>query len=122
MALTKSNRTPQSSTTCTAGGTQSGSSSSLNYGVSGVAKITNGGSAPTTPCGLYLDFSPDNGTTWYAGPLIGVADVVASSVTLIPYALGIGAGGDWTHYRPRFTGNTGQSVTVEAQDSTTTAL
>lgn len=122
MALTKTSRVPvAAATSCSAGGTVNGTVGSVNYGVSGVATITNG-TAPATPCGLYLDYSPDGGSTWYPGPLVGLADTVGSSVTLIAYSLGIGAGGDWTHYRPRFTGNTGQAVTVEAEDSSTTSL
>lgn len=122
MALTKSNRTVQSTTPVSPGSPQSSPAQAINYGVSGVGVITNGGTPPNFPCGLRLDFSPDGGTTWVTGPMIGYADLVASSVTRIPYSLGIGAGGDWTHYRTTFTGHTGQAVTVQADDSTTTAL
>lgn len=124
MAITKSSRTQvAASTTCSAGGTVNGSAwATINYGVSGLARIINGGTAPTTPCGFYLDFSPDGGTTTFTGPMVGVGDLVASSTTIVPYAIAIGGGGDWTHYRVRFTGNTGQAVTVQANDSTTTGI
>jgi hypothetical protein len=122
MALTKSSRAVLAGTPVSAGNSLSSLAQPINYGVSGVAVITNGGTAPTLPCGLRLDFSPDGGTTWVTGPFVGYGDTVNSSVTRIPYSLGIGAGGDWTHYRTTFTGHTGQSVTVQADDSTTTAL
>lgn len=123
MALTKSGtaRAVQASATNTAGSTTTTSGQSTGYGTSGVAKITNGGTGPTVACSVYLDWSADN-TTFYSGPSIGSGDTVASSVTLIPYSLGIGSGGDWAYYRLRFTGNTGQSVTVEAEDSTTSGV
>lgn len=123
MALTKSGsaRVVQSSATNTAGSTTTTSGQTVGYGASGVAKITNGSTAPTLPCQVYMDFSADN-STFYNGPSIGSADTVASSVTLIPYAIGIGTGGDWAYYRLRFTGNTGQSVTVEAEDSSTSGV
>jgi len=121
MALTKSNRTAVSSQSCSAGGSVTGSGQTIGYGVSGVASITNGGTGPTVTCGVYLDFSDDN-STWTTGPLIGLGDTVNSSVTYVPYSLGIGAGGDWAYYRVRFTGNTGQAVTVAAADSSTTSI
>jgi len=121
MALTKSAGSSRSSTTCAAGGSATGTGQSIGYGVSGVATITNGGTGPTAPCGLYLDYSADN-ATWINGPLIGLADTVGSSVTRIPFALAIGAGGDWNYFRTRFTGNTGQDVTVVDNYSATTGL
>lgn len=123
MALTKSGsaRVVQASSTNSAGSTTTTSGQTVGYGTSGVAKITNVGTAPTVACSVYIDFSADN-TNWYNGPSIGSADTVASSVTLIPYSLGIGSGGDWAYYRLRFVGNTGQSVTVEAEDSTTSGV
>lgn len=124
MALTKSAalRAVQASATNAAAATTTGSAQTINYGVSGVATITNGGTAPTVACSLRLDFSAD-GSTWVTGPIIGSGDTVNSSVTVIPYSLGIcGASGDWVNYRTVFTGNTGQGVTVAASDSTTTVL
>ncbi len=123
MALTKSSSAlvSTSSTSCGAGGTATGSGVLIGYGISGVATITNGGTGPTTACGVYLDFSADN-TTWTTGPLVGLGDTANGSVTRIPFAIGIGSGGDWAYYRTRYTGNTGQAVTVEDAASSTTAL
>lgn len=121
MALSKSGQLSSGLTPCAAGATAYGATFPTNYGVSGVARITNGGTPPTTPCGVYLDFSAD-GSAWVNGPMIGVADLVANSVTAVPFAIGVGSGADWAYYRVRFTGNTGQSVTVQADASTTTGV
>jgi hypothetical protein len=121
MALAKSSQTTVSAQPAAAGTPVLGNALALNYGVSGIAKITNGATPPTIACGFYLDFSVD-GTNWVTGPLIGLADTVANSVTYIPFALGIGGGADWAYYRGRFAGNTVQAVTVQADASTTTGL
>lgn len=123
MALTKSGAlvNSTSSQSCSAGGTVTGTGRAIGYGVSGVATITNGGTGPTVACGCYLDYSADN-STWVTGPLIGLGDTANSSVTAIPFSLGIGAGADWAYFRTRFTGNTGQAVTVKDEHSSTTAL
>lgn len=121
MALTKSSQTPQASASNAAGGTTTGSGLAINYGVSGVAVITNSGTGPTVACSVYIDFSSNN-TDWFNGPAIGVGGIANSEVTRVPFALGIGAGGDWNYYRVRFTGNTGQAVTVQADAHTTTGL
>jgi hypothetical protein len=123
MALTKSvaNRAVQASATNTAGSTTTTSGQLISYGVSGVAVITNGGTGPTVACSVYVDFSADN-SNWITGPAIGVGDTVNSSVTRIPYGFGPGGPmGDFAYYRLRFTGNTAQSVTVQADDATTTS-
>ncbi|MFO0957758.1 MAG: hypothetical protein U0800_09915 [Isosphaeraceae bacterium] len=121
MALSKSGQLSPGPTPCAAGATVLGTAYPVNYGVSGVARILNGANPPATACGLYLDFSAD-GSTWVNGPLVGLADTVASSISLIPFAIGIGAGADWAFYRVRFSGNTTQPVTVQADASTTTAV
>jgi len=122
MALTKSAQTPQASTSCAAGGTVNGSGLPINYGVSGVAVVTNGPSGPTTGCALYLQFSADN-SAWTQPVLVGIADTAANAVAAIPFAVAApGAGGDWAYYRTTFSGNSGQAVTVQAVASTTTSL
>lgn len=123
MALSKSGtaRAVQSAVSNSAGGTTTTSGLVVNYGVSGVATITNGGTGPTAECTVRIDFSADN-STWITGPVIGGGGTANSAITLIPYAMGVGAYGDWAYYRLVFTGNSGQAVTVEASDSTTTAL
>lgn len=123
MALTRPGtaRAVQASTSNAAAGTTTSSGQSIGYGDSGIAVITNGGTGPTIACALYIDFSADN-STFINGPAVGSGDTVASSVTTIPYSFGIGGGGDWNYYRTRFTGNTGQSCTVIATDSTTSGV
>ena len=110
MALTKS-PTPlvsKASGANASGNTATGSGVEIKNGVAGIATITNGASGPTTPCGLYLDYSADN-TNWVNRPLIGLGDTANNAITPIPFR----PDPEWNYYRTRFTGNTGQSVTVE---------
>lgn len=124
MPLTKSAtaRPVQASATNSIGGTTTTNPGlAINYGVSGVAVITNGGTGPSTECQVRVDFSADN-STWVIGYVIGGGGTTANAVTRIPYTFApMGAGGDWAYYRLVFTGNTGQAVTVQADDSTTTS-
>lgn len=121
MALTKSSQTPRTSTPCGAGSTVYGTGLPINYGVSGVALVTNGSTGPTTGCGVYLQFSADN-SNWTEPFLVGIAATGNSVVTPIPFAIAIGAGADWAYYRLAFKDNSGQAVTVQADASTTTSL
>jgi hypothetical protein len=102
----------QASATNSAGGTTTGSwvNVSATYGGEVAAKVTNGATGPTLPCEFYLDTSPDNGTTVYAQRGYGKAGVANDGVYtfFVPVPFG-------TRYiRTRFTGNTAQSVTVQA--------
>lgn len=73
-------------------------------------KITNGGTGPTVECVGFVEVSPDNGTTVYRlGPLVA-GGVVASAVTSGAYVIPLGT----RYVRTVFVGNTGQSVTVQA--------
>jgi hypothetical protein len=121
MALTKSAQAAQASTSNAAGATTTGSGFSTNYGVSGVAKITNGGTGPTVGCDFVIEVSNDGGTTWFEWSR-QTAVVTSSAVTLFPFRLTIGNGGDFDTYRTKFTGNTGQAVTVQADAESTTAV
>ncbi len=121
MALTKTAQAPQASATNTAGSTTTGSANTTNYGVSGVAKITNGGTGPTVGCDFVIQVSNDGGTTWFEWSR-QTAGVTNSGVYLFPWRLGIGSGADFGHYRTVFTGNTAQSVTVQADAETTTTI
>ncbi len=122
MSLTKSSQTPQASATNTAGSTATSSTFAINYGVAGVAKVTNGGTGPTVGCDFVIEVSNDSGTTWFEWSR-QTAPTTNSGVYLFPFAIGVaGAGGDWTSYRSKFTGNTAQSVTIECDACTTTAL
>jgi hypothetical protein len=121
MALTKSLQAPQASASNAAGATATGSALATNYGVSGVALITNGATGPTVGCDFVIDVSNDGGTTWFEWSR-QTAATTNSAVTRLAFALAIGAGADFGHYRTRFTGNTGQACTVQADAETTTAL
>lgn len=121
MALTKSSQAPQASASNSAGGTTTGSALATNYGVSGVAMITNGATGPTVACDFVIELSNDGGTTWFEW-LRQTAATGNSVVTRFAFALTIGAGADFGHYRTKFTGNTGQAITCQADAETTTAI
>ena len=121
MALTKSAQAAQASTSNAAGATTTSSSFSTNYGVSGVAKITNGSTGPTVACDFVIEVSNDNGTTWFEWSRQTSA-TGNSTITLFPFRLTIGNGADFGNWRSKFTGNTVQAVTVQCDAETTTAL
>lgn len=124
MALTKSGslRSIQSSTSNAASGTTTTSLFSIGYGVECVVTITNGGTGPTIPCTCYVVWSADGSAVTDKVP-VGSGDTVASSVTTFTVQFGIGgSGGDSNNYGLIFTGNTGQGVTVKAQDTSTTLV
>lgn len=121
MALTKTAQSPQASATNAASGTTTSAAFDTNYGVSGVAKITNGGTGPTNGCDFVVEGSNDGGTTYFE-LYRQTAGVVASAVYLFPYWFGIGQGADFAKYRVKFTGNTGQSVTVQCDAQTTATV
>lgn len=111
----------QASATNTAGGTTTGSWIAINTTFGGLvsAKVTNGATGPTVGCEFHLDTSPDNGTTEYPDLAAGKAGVANNGV--YPFHAYIRPG---TRYiRSRFTGNTGQDVTVQAdfQEATSVA-
>lgn len=123
MALTKSAQTPQSSASNSAGGTTTGSWLAIGYGVSGVAKVTNAALGPTVGCDFVLEVAQDGSGTNVQELSRQTASNANSAVSNFPFAVGVGGNhGDWSHYRTKFTGNTGQAVTVEAQAMTVTAL
>lgn len=122
MTLARTAQAPQVSATNTAGSTTTGSAFAINYGVSGVAQIVNGGTGPTVGCDFILEVSNDGGGTWFEWSR-QTAGTTASTTYRFSFALGVaGAGGDFGHYRTKFSGNTAQSVTVEADAETTTSL
>jgi hypothetical protein len=122
LALTRATQTVQASTSNAAGATTTSSAFAVGYGVSGVAMITNGGTGPTVGCDFILEVSNDSGTTWFEWSR-QTAGVANSTAYRFPFALGVGgAGGDFGHYRTRFTGNTGQAVTVRCDAHSVTAL
>jgi hypothetical protein len=120
MALTKTAQAVQASATNAAGGTTTSAAFATGYGVSGVGKVTNGGTGPTVGCDFVIEASND-GSTWFEWSR-QTAGVTASTAYLFPFALGIGSGADFQSYRTKFTGNTAQAVTVQADAEATSAL
>lgn len=110
MAATKSATTIQTSATNTAGSTATSSAVSLTtaYGMLITGLITNGATGPTVPCDFVVEVSNDN-TNWrtYARYSAGVTNSAA-----YPFAVEVPPSAMYA--RTVFTGNTGQSVTVEA--------
>jgi hypothetical protein len=122
MSLSRSVTQPQASASNAAAGTTNSSSITVNYGVSIVAQVTNGGTGPTVGCTVNLQATTDGGTTWVTidSRLAGTANSANYSFR---FDLGAGgAAGDWATVRVQFTGNTGQAVTVQADASSTTSL
>jgi hypothetical protein len=107
---TKTYRTLQASASNTAGSTTTGTGLSLLTALGGtlVAVITNGGTGPTVACDLVVEVSGDN-STWYEFARM-TSQTGNSTVTTfrvrVPESV--------LYVRSRFTGNTGQTVTVEA--------
>lgn len=121
MALTKSAQQGFASATVTAGTPSNGTAFDIGYGVSGVGQVTNGGTGPTIACDFVLQVSSDGGTTWFDWSR-QTAGTTASAVYRFPFALGIGAGGDFGKWRPSFQNNTAQNVTGQCDAESTTAL
>jgi hypothetical protein len=121
MALTKTAQAVQASASNAAGATTTSAAFPIGYGVSGVAQVANGGTGPTIGCDFVLELSNDGGTTWFEWSR-QTAGTTASTTYRFAFALGIGAGGDFGHYRARFTGNTAQSITCQCDAETTAAL
>jgi pseudouridine-5'-phosphate glycosidase len=107
---TKTARVLQSSASNAAGATTTGSCIDLTtaLGMTVTAKITNGSTGPTVGCSFLIDISHD-GTNWkeFSRQTAGTSNsAVAEFIVDIPAAV--------MYLRSRFTGNTGQAVTVEA--------
>lgn len=73
------------------------------------AKVVNGATGPSAGCAFFLDVSPD-GTDVYESFGYGLADVANNGV--YPFHVHVPFGTRFI--RSRFTGNTGQAVTVQA--------
>lgn len=110
MAATKSGATLQASASNTAGSTTTSSSLNLTtaYGAVIMAMITNGGTGPAVGCSVTINVSSDN-STWkqFATATAGTANsgVYRFTFELPPPVM---------YAQVVFTGNTGQTVTVEA--------
>lgn len=121
MALTKAyTAAVGSGTSNTAGSTTNSSTLTIGYGISIVAKVTNGGTGPTVGCDVIIQVSHD-GATWQEWDR-RTAGVTASTTYTFAFRLGIGDGGDWLDARVQFSGNTAQTVTVQADAESTTSL
>jgi len=109
MAIVKTARVLQASATNAAGATTTGSAIDLTtaFGLGGVARITNGATGPTIGCTFTVEVSNDS-VTWRK--LFSVtASVAANAVKDIPFSISE----EFMYARAIFSGNTGQSVTVE---------
>lgn len=118
MASTHSSGSLQTSTTLAAGGTQTSNTldNTTGYGALITAKVTNGGTGPSTACVVTLNVSPD-GTTFYFKES-QAAGTTASTVYPFFFDVPLHA----VKAQLVFSGTTGQSVTVEAQYQQTTGI
>jgi hypothetical protein len=110
MAATKAASTIQTSATNTAGSTATSSAVDLTtaYGMLVTAKITNGGTGPTVACSFKVEVSNDN-SAWKT-----LAEYAAGTTASAVYEFAVDVPMSTMYARTVFTGNTGQSVTVEA--------
>lgn len=115
---TKNARTFQASATNTAASTTTGSSVNLTtaLGCSITGKITNGATGPTVACDFVVEVSNDN-SDWHEW-FRGTAGTANSGVYSFPVVLPA----DILYARTKFTGNTAQSVTVEADGHELTSV
>ena len=109
MAVSKTARTLIAATVNAAGATTTGDALDLTtaWGLSGVAVITNGATAPTAGCAFSLEVSTD-GTTWR--PWLSVT---AGLTAAKPYPFAWSLPAEIMYVRAVFGGNAGQDVTVE---------
>lgn len=119
MPSTKVDLALQASATNTAGSTTTGSEFDVSdsYGVAVTATITNGATGPTVGCSVRVEVRNSGSGTWYtwASGTAGTANNgVYSFAWDIPPTI--------ARLRVVFTGNTGQSVTVQADGSELTAI
>jgi hypothetical protein len=110
MTATKTLRTLQSSASNSAGGTTTGSALDLRTAFGGLllAVITNGATGPTIACDLVVEVSGDN-SVWHEYVRLTSNtgnNIVTTFRAPIPETV--------MYVRSKFTGNTGQAVTVEA--------
>lgn len=119
MAITKTRSTVQASATNTAGSTTTSSylDVSGDYDTEIVGQITNGGTGPTVACSVSVQVA-DSGSS---NPITvgGMTGSLAASA-VVPFRIPIPRGA--SKVRTVFTGNTGQSVTVEAYAERVTAI
>jgi len=124
MSLTKAYQAVQASASNAAAGTTTSGYQAIGYGTTLVCMVTNGATGPTIACSVYVDFATDgSGTNLIQTAItLGTAGVANNGIYRFTIGLGIGNEGDAPYYRVRFTGNTAQAVTVQADAWSTTAL
>lgn len=108
--ITKTAATLVSSQSNAAGATTTGTGRNISTTFGGLVqgRITNGATGPTIPCDMVVEVSTDN-TNWYqfSRQTSLTGNSVATDLEVeVPYYV--------MYVRVRFTGNTGQAVTVEA--------
>ncbi|MBL4700827.1 MAG: hypothetical protein JKX85_06175 [Phycisphaeraceae bacterium] len=118
MPVTKTDLTFQASATNTAGSTATGTGIDLSagYGASINVRITNGGTGPTVACRCDIEVSNDN-TDYYL-----YRTIYGSTANSAVVEQGVDIPMAHQFARTVFTGNTAQSVTVEADGSHVTAV
>lgn len=102
--------TLQASASNASGGTTTGTAVTLTtaLGLLVTAKITNGATGPTLPCSFYLEVS-NNNTAWKVH-----SRQDAGTTALAVYEFSVDLPPATMYARSKFTGNTGQTVTVES--------
>lgn len=126
MAKTSSAQTPLASQTLATGASDLASSwLTTGYGVSGWAMVY-AASQPTGGLVFYVEGASDGSGTGAGLIMAGISMVPAGTgsgnAAIVPFAFGIGSGGDWAYYRVRLTAPTGNNATVECQAMVTTGL
>lgn len=118
MSATKGSSTLQATATSASGATTNSSSINLTtyYGAYITAQVTNGATAPTTPCTVTIQVGPD-GTTWFDA-VAGSSGLTNSAVYPFSFEIPIGV----MYARVKFSGHTAQSVTVAAQCTYVSAI
>jgi len=118
MAATHTSGSLQASASNTAGSTTTSSTldNTTGYGAIITAKVTNGGTGPTIACTVTLNVSAD-GSTFYQWAT-QTAGVTASTSYPMAFEVPLHA----IKANIVFSGNTAQTVTVEAQYQQTTAI
>lgn len=119
MAVTKTARALQASASNTAGSTTTGSALDLTSALGGLvtAIVTNGGTGPTIGCSFIVEVSNDN-SVWRAFAGGQVAGLVSSTT----YTFSVLIPKEVMYIRSKFTGNTGQTVTIQAEFHEFTSL
>jgi hypothetical protein len=119
MAVTKTARTIQASTSVSAGATQNGAEIDLAtaLGMAITARVTNGGTGPTIGCTAIVEVRESGSGSWRTWAQ-ATAPVTASAVTDFAWEVPPAV----IRARVTFTGHTGQAVTVEAIGHELTSL